>query len=174
MQVRQWLAIGVDPNIADFEDPDEAETPLLRAATYDRSEVNVCACVSVCACVRVCFIVYSCFCACVRAQRDSSHKHAYTHTHTHTRTHARARARTHTHTHTHACVRANWVLWGCLLARSAGIKIKTQLSKTHLSKIHLSTFTAPCPCLAQTWGYTLTNTLVEHLPDTRISDHTTN
>ena len=42
MQVRQWLAIGVDPNIADFEDPDEADTPLLRAATYDRSEVIVC------------------------------------------------------------------------------------------------------------------------------------
>jgi hypothetical protein len=53
MQVRQWLAIGVDPNIADFEDPDEAETPLLRAATYDRSEVCVCACVSVCVCVCV-------------------------------------------------------------------------------------------------------------------------
>jgi hypothetical protein len=42
MQVRQLLAIGVDPNIADFEDPDEADTPLLRAATYDRSEVIVC------------------------------------------------------------------------------------------------------------------------------------
>jgi len=34
-----WLALGVDANIADVEDPEEGETPLMRAAAYDRSEV---------------------------------------------------------------------------------------------------------------------------------------
>ena len=40
VQVRQWLALGVDPNIADFDDLDEGETPLMRAAAYGRSEVR--------------------------------------------------------------------------------------------------------------------------------------
>ncbi len=40
IQVRQWLALGVDPNIADFDDPDEGETPLMRAVAYGRSEVR--------------------------------------------------------------------------------------------------------------------------------------
>jgi len=40
IQVRQWLALGVDPNIGDLDDPDEGESPLMRAAAYDRSEVR--------------------------------------------------------------------------------------------------------------------------------------
>ena len=34
------MALGVDPNLVDVDDPDEGETPLMRAAAYDRSEVN--------------------------------------------------------------------------------------------------------------------------------------
>eukprot|EP00802_Teleaulax_amphioxeia_P017151 Tamp_17296.p1 GENE.Tamp_17296~~Tamp_17296.p1 ORF type:complete len:307 (-),score=47.65 Tamp_17296:480-1331(-) len=39
-KVRQWLALGVDPNIGDLDDPDEGESPLMRAAAYDRSEIT--------------------------------------------------------------------------------------------------------------------------------------
>lgn len=38
-QVRMWLALGLDANMADVDDPDDRETPLMRAAAYDRPEV---------------------------------------------------------------------------------------------------------------------------------------
>ena len=40
-QVRILLALGVDANMADLDDPDEGETPLMRAAAHDRAEVDV-------------------------------------------------------------------------------------------------------------------------------------
>lgn len=40
-QVRMWLQLGVDANMADLDDPDEGETPLMRAAAYDRDKVRL-------------------------------------------------------------------------------------------------------------------------------------
>ena len=38
-QVEMWLALGVDADLADVDDPDEGETPLLRAAANNRAAV---------------------------------------------------------------------------------------------------------------------------------------
>lgn len=38
-KVRMWLALGLDANMADVDDPDDRETPLMRAAAYDRPEI---------------------------------------------------------------------------------------------------------------------------------------
>ena len=34
-----WLELGVDANMADLDDPDEGETPLMRAAAFDKDQV---------------------------------------------------------------------------------------------------------------------------------------
>ena len=38
-QVQRYLTLGVDPNIEDAEDPEEGETPLMRAAAHDKDVI---------------------------------------------------------------------------------------------------------------------------------------